>query len=52
VGILSQKASGYISEESVGGVWGKVKSIFGKFTKKKEEKVPVPVIVTTEPLGI
>ncbi|TWR29685.1 hypothetical protein FPZ43_07435 [Mucilaginibacter pallidiroseus] len=60
VGILSQKASGYISEESVGGVWDKVKSVFGKLTKKKEEKIAVvvpvplaaPVAVPGEPLGL
>jgi hypothetical protein len=30
VGILSQKASTYISEDSVTTVWGRVKSLFGK----------------------
>lgn len=30
VGILSQKASSYISEDSVTTVWGRVKSIFSK----------------------
>ncbi|MBS7565437.1 hypothetical protein KHS38_13580 [Mucilaginibacter sp. Bleaf8] len=30
VGILSQKASNYISEDSVTTVWGRVKSIFTK----------------------
>lgn len=43
VGILSQKASHYISEDSVQGVWGKAKALFAKFTQKKaEEKAPVP----------
>ena len=37
VGVLSQKASHYISEDAVGGIWGKAKSIFEKFTKKKDE---------------
>jgi hypothetical protein len=37
VGILSQKASHYISGEAVGGVWDKAKSIFSKFTKKKDD---------------
>jgi hypothetical protein len=46
VGILSQKASHYISEDSVSGVWGKAKSLFNKFTKKKDEpKEPVAVPV-------
>jgi hypothetical protein len=30
VGILSQKASNYISEDSVTTVWGRVKSVFSK----------------------
>ncbi|MDT3403516.1 hypothetical protein [Mucilaginibacter terrae] len=30
VGLLSQKASTYISEDSVTSVWGRVKSLFGK----------------------
>ena len=38
VGILSQKASHYISEDAVGGIWGKAKSLFAKFTKKKDDK--------------
>nr|WP_294940762.1 hypothetical protein [uncultured Mucilaginibacter sp.] len=41
VGILSQKASHYISEDSVSGVWGKAKALFAKFTKKKDEGKPV-----------
>jgi len=46
VGILSQKASHYISEDSVSGVWGKAKALFNKFTKKKEEpEVPAPAYV-------
>ena len=28
VGVLSQKASHYINEDSVGGIWGKIKSTF------------------------
>ena len=35
VGILSQKASGYISEDSVGSVWDKAKSIIESFDPKK-----------------
>jgi len=41
VGILSQKASHYISEDSVGGVWDTVKGFVNKFTKKKEAKPAV-----------
>ena len=41
VGILSQKASHYISEDAVSGVWGKAKALFAKFAKKKEEAKPV-----------
>jgi len=33
VGILSQKASSYISEDSVTSVWGRVKSVFTKNPK-------------------
>ncbi|AMR31218.1 hypothetical protein A0256_07150 [Mucilaginibacter sp. PAMC 26640] len=36
VGILSQKASHYVSEDAVTGVWDKAKALFGKFTKKKD----------------
>ena len=39
VGILSQKASHYINEDSVGDVWGKLKSVF-------EENVAHSSIVT------
>lgn len=35
VGLVSQKASNYVNEDSVSGVWGTVKGIFEKFTKKK-----------------
>jgi len=37
VGVLSQKASHYISEDAVTGVWGKAKALFNKFTKKKDD---------------
>jgi hypothetical protein len=33
VGLASQKASSYISEDSVTSVWGRVKSLFGKKPK-------------------
>ncbi|GAB3933365.1 hypothetical protein [Mucilaginibacter myungsuensis] len=41
VGLASQKASHYISEDNVTGVWGKVSNFIGKFTKKKDKK-PLP----------
>ncbi|MFA6083739.1 hypothetical protein [Mucilaginibacter sp.] len=37
VGLVSQKASHYISEDAVSGIWGKAKAIFNKFTKKKDD---------------
>lgn len=40
VGFLSQKASHFISEDSVAGLWDKVKSIFEK--KHKEEDYGIP----------
>lgn len=39
VGLLSQKASHYISEDSVVSVWDKVKSLFNK-TKKGKDTPP------------
>lgn len=51
VGILSQKASNYISEDSVTTVWGRVKSIFTKkpatAVKKATVTPPVTSTVTT-----
>jgi hypothetical protein len=44
VGVLSQKASGYISEDSVGGVVSKVKSFFSSIGKKKKPVEPDPRI--------
>jgi hypothetical protein len=41
VGLLSQKASHFISEDAVEGVWDKAKGLFGKVTHlfdKKEKK--------------
>jgi len=39
VGLVSQKASGYVNEESVGGLWEKAKGLIAHFTKKdKVEK--------------
>jgi len=41
VGLLSQKASSYISEDSVTGVWGKAKGIVTNlFKKDKKEHDP------------
>lgn len=37
VGVLSQKASHYVSEDAVSGIWSKAKSLFSKFTKKKDD---------------
>jgi len=45
VGILSQKASHYVSEDNVVGVWDKAKGLFNNLFKKKnkEEKIAVPL---------
>lgn len=44
VGLISQKASHYISEDTVESVWDKAKDLFGKaihlFDKKKEPGIP------------
>ena len=46
VGLLSQKASTYISEDSVTSVWGRVKSLFGKSpsTARKASTVKQPQV--------
>ena len=41
VGFLSQKASHFISEDSVTGLWDKVKSLFDK-KKEKQEDFGIP----------
>ncbi|MCO5935557.1 hypothetical protein NAF17_08395 [Mucilaginibacter sp. RB4R14] len=41
VGILSQKASHYISEDNVAGVWGKAKSLFENLFKKKVKETEI-----------
>ena len=41
VGVLSQKASQYISGDAVGGIWNKARSVFDKLTKKKGHDVDV-----------
>jgi hypothetical protein len=48
VGLASQKASAYISEDSVTSVWGRVKSLFGK--KPKTAVKPSTVKPTEKPL--
>ncbi|MFD2143962.1 hypothetical protein [Mucilaginibacter antarcticus] len=40
VGLLSQKASHYISEDAVEGVWDKAKGLFGKVTHIFDKKAP------------
>ena len=44
VGLLSQKASRYISEDNVSSIWDKAKGFLEKFTKKKEDKYDKKVI--------
>lgn len=46
VGLVSQKASNYISEDSVTSVWGRVKSLFGKkpSTARKASTVKEPQV--------
>jgi hypothetical protein len=38
VGLVSQKASHFINEESVTNIWDKAKSMFAHFTGKKDEE--------------
>jgi hypothetical protein len=52
VGLVSQKASNYISEDAVGGIWTKVKSLFSQTAKKKPSAnhgslphIPPPVVI-------
>jgi len=49
VGVLSQKASNYISEDAVTGVWGKAKGMFDKLFHKKEKPVEKEVVVAYAP---
>ncbi|MES2278463.1 MAG: hypothetical protein V4592_20700 [Bacteroidota bacterium] len=42
VGLVSQKASHFISEDSVTGIWDKAKSLLGKFTAGKKSKPVKP----------
>jgi hypothetical protein len=48
VGILSQKASHYISEDNVSGVWDKTKGFVSNLFKKKKEPEAVVVVVEKE----
>jgi hypothetical protein len=52
VGLLSQKASSYISEDSVTSVWGRVKSLFGKRPKTavKASTVADPALSEVRPV--
>jgi hypothetical protein len=58
VGLVSQKASTYISEDSVTSVWGRVKSLFGKRPKtavmpstvKQTEKTIIEKKVIVDPV--
>ena len=46
VGLLSQKASGYISEDNVVGIWDKAKGMFGKVVGsivKKDKDIEQPL---------
>lgn len=45
VGILSQKASHYISEDNVSGVWSKAKGLFNNLFKKKDKQEKQAAIV-------
>ncbi len=40
VGLVSQKASRFINEDSVTGIWDKAKSIFSNLTGKKSDETP------------
>ena len=42
VGLVSQKASGYVNEESVGGLWDKAKALIASFTKKENVEKRYP----------
>ncbi|WPU98802.1 hypothetical protein SNE26_22565 [Mucilaginibacter sp. cycad4] len=50
VGLVSQKASNYVNEDTVGGIWDKAKALFAKFTKKKDDAAykPAPYV---KPVG-
>ena len=52
VGLASQKASSYISEDSVTSVWGRVKSLFGKkpVTARKPATVKEQPLLVRDPI--
>lgn len=58
IGVVSQKASTYINEDTVTGVWGKFKHVFSKKPKKVAEPIvpvntpvtAVPAVVETHPI--
>lgn len=57
VGLISQKASTYVNEDAVTGVWGKMKHLFSKSPKKAKPVKPTkPVVteavVTIPPVGV
>jgi len=43
VGLVSQKASGYINEESVGGIFDKIKSLFTKKSNSAKDHYPYSI---------
>ena len=47
VGIVSQKASHFITEESIAGIWDKVKSIFSKTHHETPEHRAIPDLSET-----
>jgi hypothetical protein len=49
VGILSQKASHYISEDNVSGVWDKAKGLFNNLFKKKDKQPKKDVVAEYNP---
>jgi hypothetical protein len=40
VGLLSQKASGYVNEDAVVSIWDKVKGLLGKKSEKVDQRYP------------
>ncbi len=50
IGLISQKASTYINEDSVTGVWGKMKNLLNKLPKISKPAKEGKVVV--EPVGV
>jgi len=42
VGLVSQKASGYVNEEAVGSIWDKAKHLISSFSKKGQVEKRYP----------